>query len=57
MRHSYRSWLDAVGTPLAVQQKLMRRHPNHDECVRRCGDGWDGRSEWKNHPVSHQWQV
>lgn len=24
MRHSYRSWLDAVGTPLAVQQKLMR---------------------------------
>jgi integrase len=23
-RHSYRSWLDAVGTPLAVQQKLMR---------------------------------
>jgi integrase len=24
MRHSYRSWLDAVGTPLAVQQRLMR---------------------------------
>ncbi len=24
MRHSYRSWLDAVGTPIAVQQKLMR---------------------------------
>jgi len=24
MRHSYRSWLDAVGTSLAVQQKLMR---------------------------------
>jgi len=24
MRHSYRSWLDAVGTPMAVQQKLMR---------------------------------
>ena len=24
MRHTYRSWLDAVGTPLAVQQKLMR---------------------------------
>jgi len=22
MRHSYRSWLDAVGTPIAVQQKL-----------------------------------
>jgi integrase len=24
MQHSYRSWLDAVGTPIAVQQKLMR---------------------------------
>ena len=24
MRHSYRSWLDAVGTAIAVQQKLMR---------------------------------
>jgi len=24
LRHSYRSWLDAVGTPIAVQQKLMR---------------------------------
>jgi integrase len=23
-RHSYRSWLDAVGTPIAVQQRLMR---------------------------------
>jgi integrase len=24
LRHTYRSWLDAVGTSLAVQQKLMR---------------------------------
>jgi integrase len=24
MRHRYRAWLDAVGTPIAVQQKLMR---------------------------------
>jgi integrase len=24
LRHSYRSWLDAVGTQLAVQRKLMR---------------------------------
>jgi integrase len=24
MRHSYRSWLDAAGTSVAVQQKLMR---------------------------------
>ena len=23
-RHTYRSWLDAVGTPIAVQRKLMR---------------------------------
>lgn len=23
-RHTFRSWLDAVGTPIAVQQKLMR---------------------------------
>ena len=24
LRHTYRSWLDAVGTSMAVQQKLMR---------------------------------
>lgn len=24
MRHTYRSWLDSVGTPIAVQQRLMR---------------------------------
>jgi len=24
LRHSYRSWLDSVGTPVGVQQKLMR---------------------------------
>jgi integrase len=24
LRHSYRSWLNAIGTPVAVQQKLMR---------------------------------
>ncbi len=24
LRHTYRSWLDSVGTPIAVQQKLMR---------------------------------
>jgi integrase len=27
LRHTYRSWLDAVGTTIAVQQKLMR-HAN-----------------------------
>ena len=24
MRHTFQSWLDAVGTPVGVQQKLMR---------------------------------
>lgn len=24
LRHTYRSWLDAVGTPVTVQQKMMR---------------------------------
>ena len=24
LRHTYRSWVDSVGTPIAVQQKLMR---------------------------------
>ena len=24
MRHTYRSWLDGIGTPIAVQQKSMR---------------------------------
>ena len=24
MRHTYRAWLDAVGTGVAVQQKMMR---------------------------------
>jgi len=24
LRHTYRSWLDSVGAPVAVQQKLMR---------------------------------
>lgn len=23
-RHSYRTWLDSVGTPIGVQQKLLR---------------------------------
>jgi integrase len=39
MRHTYRSWLDAVGTPIAVQQKLMRHadiRTNHEH-LRRCG--------------------
>ncbi len=30
MRHAYRSWLDAAGTAVAVQQKLM---PHGDICT------------------------
>ena len=30
LRHSYRSWLDAVGTPIAVQQKLLIGSPISD---------------------------
>ena len=36
-RHSYRMWIDAVGTPIGVQQKLMRHgHPHYHEHLRGC---------------------
>jgi integrase len=38
LRHSYRSWLDAVGTPIAVQQKLMR-HSDIRTTMNLYGDG------------------
>src|ERR1035437_7253906 len=37
MRHTYRSWLDAVGTSIAVQQKLMR-HPDIRTTMNVYGD-------------------
>lgn len=37
MRHTYRSWLDEVGTPIAVQQKLMR-HADIRTTMNVCGD-------------------
>jgi integrase len=37
MRHTHRSWLDAVGTPIAVQQKLMR-HADIRTTMNTCGD-------------------
>jgi len=37
MVHSYRSWLDAVGTPIAVQQKLMR-HASITTTMKIYGD-------------------
>lgn len=37
LHHSYRSWLDAVGTSIAVQQKLMR-HTDIRTTMNLCGD-------------------
>jgi integrase len=47
LRHTYRSWLDSVGTPVGAQQKLMRHadirttmnvygHANSTRQSRRC---------------------
>jgi integrase len=35
-RHTFRSWLDAVGTAVGVQQKMMRHADvaTHHECLR-----------------------
>lgn len=41
MRHTYRSWLDAVGTPIAVQQKLMR-HADIRTTMNMYGDVGNG---------------
>ncbi len=41
-RHTYRSWLDAVGTALAVQQKAMR-HSDIRTTMNIYGDVVDGR--------------
>lgn len=40
MRHTYRSWLDIVGTPIAVQQKLMR-HADIRTTMNVYGDVFD----------------
>jgi integrase len=37
LRDNYRSWLDAVGTQIAVQQKLMR-HADIRTTLNICGD-------------------
>jgi integrase len=36
-RHTHRSWLDAVGTSVAVQQKMMR-HADIRTTMNICGD-------------------
>ena len=42
LRHTYRSWLDSVGTPIAVQQKLMR-HSDIRTTMNVYGDVVDDR--------------
>ncbi len=37
MRHTFRSWLDSVGTPVGVQQRLMR-HADIRTTVNIYGD-------------------
>ena len=37
LRHTYRAWLDAVGTGVAVQQKLMR-HASITTTMNTYGD-------------------
>lgn len=36
-RHSYRTWIDAIGAPIGVQQKLMR-HSDIRTTVNIYGD-------------------
>ncbi len=42
LRHTYRSWMDSVGTPIAVQQKLMR-HSDIRTTMNVYGDVVDDR--------------
>jgi integrase len=37
-RHTYRSWLDATGAPLGVQQKKLMRHAQISTTMDVCGD-------------------
>src|SRR6202041_2032324 len=55
MQHSYRSWLDAVGTPIAVQQKLMR-HADIRTTMNVYGDivTDENGCEWQSRRVSAQ---
>ena len=41
LRHTFRTWLDSVGTPLGVQQKLMR-HADIRTTMNIYGDAGDG---------------
>jgi integrase len=50
-RHTYRSWLDGVGTPLGVQQKAMR-HSDIRTTMNIYGDVVDDRIEQALEKVS-----
>ena len=48
-RHTYRSWLDAVGTPIAVQQKQAAfGHPHNLEHLRRRSDTRNGGRQFQS---------
>lgn len=49
-RHTYRSWLDAVGTPIAVQQKMMR-HSDIRTTLNIYGDVVTDEMEQAHHKV------
>jgi len=47
----YRSWLDAVGTPVAVQQKMMR-HADIRTTFNIYGERCDGRNDHRRVKVA-----
>lgn len=50
-RHTYRSWLDATGAPLGVQQKLMRHAQISTTIdVWECADGIEAGCEQQSGP-------
>jgi integrase len=51
MRHTYRSWLDSVGTPVGVQQKLLR-HSDIRTTMNVYGDAFTDDMAKANHKVS-----
>ena len=46
-RHSYRMWIDAIGTPIGVQQKLMR-HSDIRTTINIYGDAVTADTESMN---------
>jgi integrase len=53
-RHSYRSWLDATGAPVGVQQKLMRHAQiSTTKHLRKRAHGLEARREPQSGPPAH----